>query len=104
MQPPAPHQEESRTARILSPTWWLRDQDGGLTFAQWPNPAIGVWLGAVVIGWTGVLSASREGTVEAVGRGALLVWGIDELLRGASPFRRLLGAGVLVYQLVAVLA
>jgi hypothetical protein len=35
-----------------------------------------------------------------LGRGALVVWSLDELLRGANPFRRLMGAAVLTVQAV----
>lgn len=82
----------------------MRDQNGDLVLAQWPNPALAVWLVTVVIGWTGVLGAARGATLSDVGRGALIVWALDELVRGASPFRRLLGAVVLTGQLVRVFA
>jgi len=72
--------------------------------AQWPNPALSVWLVAVVVGWTGVLDEARSATLAGVGRGALVVWALDELVRGASPFRRLLGAVVLVGQIVGLSA
>lgn len=84
--------------------WWVRDSNGELTLAQWPNPALAVWLVAVVVGWTGVLGVDRTATLAGVGRGALVVWALDELVRGASPFRRLLGAVVLAGQLVRLLA
>ena len=35
--------------------------------------------------------------------GALLVWAADEVLRGVNPFRRLLGAGVLVVVVLGLL-
>lgn len=70
-----------------------------MTLAQWPNPALAVWLVAVFVSWTGMLGAARSATLAGVGRGALVVWALDELVRGASPFRRLLGAVVLVAQL-----
>lgn len=82
----------------------MRNQNGGVTLAQWPNPALAVWLVAVVVGWTGVLGAARSETLAGVGQGALVVWALDELVRGASPFRRLLGAVVLVGQLVRLFA
>lgn len=72
--------------------------------AQWPNPALTVWLIVVVIGWTGVLQAARSSTVANVGRGALIVWALDELVRGTSPIRRVIGAVVLTTQLVELLA
>lgn len=86
--------------RAFSLRWWVRDQDGDLIVAQWPNPALSVWLATVIVGWTGLLGAARSSTVADVGHGALLVWALDELVRGASPLRRLLGAVVSVVQLV----
>lgn len=53
---------------------------------------------AVVLGWLD-LSAARAAQVEGVRHGALLVWALDEVVRGASPFRRVLGAVVLAAQL-----
>ena len=72
--------------------------------AQWPNPALAVWLITLVVGWTGALDASRSSALDAVGDGALLVWALDELVRGESPIRRLLGAVVLAVQLVHLFA
>jgi hypothetical protein len=57
-----------------------------------------VWLVSMVIGATGVLGEARAETLTAVGQGALIVWAVDELVRGANPFRRLLGVAVLVPQ------
>ena len=84
--------------------WWVRDKNGELTLAQWPNPALAVWLVAVVVGWTGVLATAHSATLADVGRGALIVWALDELVRGASPARRLLGAVILAGQLVRLFA
>jgi hypothetical protein len=78
----------------------VRDQNGQVTLAQWPNPALAVWLVTVVVGWAGVLGAARSATVADIGMGALIVWALDELVRGVSPFRRLFGAVVLTAQLV----
>lgn len=83
--------------------WWVRDDQGRLTLGQWPNPAIGVWLVAKILAWTDLLAISDDRLAD-VGRGALLVWSLDELLRGASPFRRLLGAVVLVAQVWLLLS
>ncbi|MEO6142866.1 MAG: hypothetical protein ABIP19_02715 [Dermatophilaceae bacterium] len=104
MPPPPRDDESSSPTRVLSPGWWFRDQNGELRLAQWPSPALAVWLAAVVVGWTGVLGAARATTLAGVGRGALIVWALDELVRGSSPFRRLLGAVVLVGQLARLFA
>ncbi|MFL6155115.1 MAG: hypothetical protein ACJ72D_03420 [Marmoricola sp.] len=92
----------SVTARLTSASWWFRSRDGELTLWQLPNPALCVWLATVVLGWFD-LSESHARTVDGVRHGALLVWSLDEVVRGASPFRRLLGAVVLVAQLAFLL-
>lgn len=88
-------------ARLGSASWWFRSSDGRLTLWQPPNPALWVWLIAVVLGWFD-LSAEHETAVDGVRHGALVVWALDEVVRGASPFRRVLGAVVLVGQLVTL--
>ena len=85
-----------------SADWWFRDSDGNLTLWQFPNPAIWVWIVAVVLGWFD-LSASHASAVDGVRHGALLVWALDEVVRGESPFRRVLGAVVLVAQLASLI-
>ena len=89
------------SARLGSGSWWFRSSDGRLTLWQPPNPALCVWLVALVLGWLD-LSSAHATTVEGVRHGALLVWALDEVVRGASPFRRLLGAVVLAAQLVSL--
>jgi hypothetical protein len=81
--------------------WWVRDSHGRLTLALWPNPAIGVWLVARVLAWTDLTSLPHA-TIASIGTGALLVWALDEVLRGTSPFRGVLGAVVLAVQLVGL--
>ena len=90
------------TARLGSGAWWLRSSDGRLVVGQFPNPALAVWLGALVWGRLGAPAADAA-ALDGVRFGALFVWALDELLRGASPFRRLLGAVVLAGQLVPLL-
>lgn len=89
-------------ARPLSPRWWVSDREGHLALVQWPNPALAVWIVAVVVGWTGVLDQSRADTLTTVGSAALLVWALDEVVRGRAPVRRVLGAVVLVVELVGL--
>lgn len=85
----------------LTADWWLRDSSGTLVLAQPPNPAILVWMSTVVLGWTDLVE--REGLLTTLGRGALLAWAADEVLRGSSPFRRVLGLVVGGYVLTALL-
>ncbi len=79
----------------------FRDEHGRVVLAQSPNPAFGVWAAAT--GLRLAADADADVLLRGVAAGALLVWSLDELLRGVTPFRRLLGAGVLAYQVVALL-
>ncbi|MFY0408162.1 hypothetical protein [Solicola sp. PLA-1-18] len=87
--------------------WWMADRthdgDGRAPWVlgQFPNGAIWVFVAATVLRWTPWDAIDTE--LRYVGRGALIVWGLDELTRGHSPLRRLLGALVLGWQLVALL-
>jgi hypothetical protein len=86
------------STRPGSASWWFRSSDGSLALWQVPNPALCVWLVALVLGWF-PLSAAHATVVDGVRHGALVVWALDEVVRGASPFRRVLGAVFLVAQL-----
>jgi hypothetical protein len=75
--------------------WFLRDRSTGrLAMVQWPNPALGVWAGCAVVSRLGLFPA-RSVETRCVGAGALVAWATDEIVRGDSPFRRLLGVVVL---------
>ena len=89
------------SARLSSGSWWFRASDGRLTLWQLPNPALCVWMVALALGWF-ELSATHATEVDGVRRGALLVWALDEVVRGASPFRHLLGAVTLAAQLATL--
>lgn len=92
----------SVSARLTSSSWWFRSSEGRLTLWQVPNPALSVWLVAVALGRLD-LSAAHTTAVDGVRHGALLAWALDEVARGASPFRRVLGAVVLVAQLASLI-
>ncbi len=92
-----------RRPRPLSPRWWITGNDGQVAVAQLPNPPLYVWFAALVLRWTGALGDDNDTLLVGVGHGALIVWGLDELFRGASPFRRLLGLIVLAFQVPALL-
>ncbi|KQV74673.1 hypothetical protein ASC61_06460 [Aeromicrobium sp. Root344] len=79
---------------------FFRDSSGRLVVIQLPNPALWVWLAATALRASAY--DSRDTELRWIGTGALIVWGLDELVRGASPFRRLLGAVVLAWQLANV--
>lgn len=75
---------------------FLRDADGRLAVFQAPNPALGVFLAALVLRWSPW--DARDTELLWIGRGALIVWAVDELLRGDAWVRRLFGVLVLAWQ------
>jgi hypothetical protein len=76
--------------------WWFRDRrTGALVFAQFPNPALWVWLGCFALQAFGNLTGDAALLVRGAGRAALAIWALDEIVRGCNPFRRTLGALVL---------
>ncbi len=89
------------SARLRSASGWFRSSDGSLTLWQRPNPALCVWLVALVLG-SFELSAAHASTVGGIRHGAVLVWALDEVVRGASAFRRTLGAVILAGQLATL--
>jgi hypothetical protein len=75
---------------------FLSRHSGRITFAQWPN--IPLWAFAVLSGVSRIFhpSGSTASFLRALAIAALAVWAVDELVRGVNPFRRILGAAVLV--------
>jgi hypothetical protein len=77
--------------------WVFRNRrTGAITIAQAPNPPLIVWLVATVINLIFSPSGALGTALTAIGTGALIIWAGDELVRGVNPFRRALGALVLV--------
>lgn len=80
---------------------FFRDRDGHLTVAQWPNPTI---VATVALWLASTITSSRAAALRDASIGALAAWALDEVARGASPFRRVLGVVALswaVYSLKA---
>ena len=83
--------------------WWFENREtGDITVAQFPNwPLFGVGL-CWVVGWVAD-EGSRWHDIAGVGIVVLwCYWGADELVRGVNPWRRLLGGGVILWQLTSL--
>ena len=83
--------------------WLFRNRaTGEYTIAQFPNASLGIFLLTFVL-----RIVVRHGTVHdvlsVVGTVALLWWSLDELFRGVNPWRRFLGAGMLLVVLASLL-
>jgi hypothetical protein len=81
--------------------WCFRDRKTGrIVVAQFPNVSLGVWLAVQALRL--VRDNGRTEVLGWIAAGALLVWGLDELLRGVNPWRRLVGAAAVTYQTVII--
>jgi hypothetical protein len=82
--------------------WLFRNrQTGGITIGQFPNLALGLFLAASVARWALGSTGAAGTALGVVAGGALVWWAVDEVLRGVNPWRRLLGAAVLVGQIMS---
>ena len=85
--------------------WLLRDRTTGrITIAQFPNLSLAIFLGAVGLRWALSPTGTLATVVDVVATGALAWWGLDEVIRGVNPFRRMLGVVVLGAILVGLAA
>ena len=73
-------------------TWMFRSRDTGrIVLGQSPNLAQKIFTSTTLVGV--LLPHSRVRTsAGSVAVLSLAVWGVDELVRGVNPFRRILGA------------
>ncbi len=96
---------EPKEPRIGSFQWWFRHREtGGITVAQVPN-----WpIAAIAVVWVLRRFLAEDGGWDRAGfwlsTALWLFWGTDEALRGVNPFRRVLGAGVIAWQLLSLFA
>ena len=87
--------------RVGSPRWWFENRETGeITIGQFPN-----WpLWGIGASWLLVLVAGADSTLgRTAGWAASLLWvywGADEIIRGVNPWRRALGAVVVLWQVL----
>lgn len=78
--------------------WMFRSrEDDRIVIGQLPNLPIWVFLAATVASWVLPEPSTAFTAARIVATGALAWWAVDELVRGVNPFRRLLGAGALLW-------
>ena len=81
--------------------WFFCDPDTGrVVIAQRPNVPLAIFLVTVVVRLVVDPKGGAGDVVRAVGVVSLVWWSVDEILRGTTPFRRVLGAVVLAATLV----
>jgi hypothetical protein len=81
--------------------WLLRNREtDSITIVQAPNLPLATFIVAAVLRTVVHLSAALHTTVDIIAGAALLLWALWEVLRGVNPFRRILGAVVVVLEVI----
>ena len=79
---------------VMTRDWWFRDRGTGeIVIAQFPNVALWIFLGSVVVRAFVADGTPTDSVAAWVGAGALTWWALDEVIRGVNPWRRVLGIG-----------
>jgi hypothetical protein len=84
--------------------WFFRNPDTGeIVVAQWPNLPLWTFLAASAVRLLLHPDGIAGTVVSIVSTTALVVWALLEIAAGSSPFRRALGAAVLLTALAGLL-
>jgi hypothetical protein len=84
--------------------WLFRNREtGAITIAQAPNLVLRIVIVGSVLIWAWRPAGNLGVALEIVVKAGIFVWAIDEVLRGANPWRRCLGAAMLGYELMTML-
>lgn len=71
-------------------SWLFRDRrTGKFAIIQRPNVPLIIWMIATLLG-----RLIHNSILMTIGSISLLVWALDEIVRGVNPWRRFLGAAV----------
>ena len=89
------------TARTAA-DWIFRDRTTNrVVIAQRPNVPLALWLICLVVSRLAHPHGHASTVLSIIGTTALVIWAGDEVARGVNPWRRALGAGVLVGLLIS---
>jgi hypothetical protein len=84
-------------SRLLQ--WFFRNREtGAITIGQMPNTPLWIFIVGTALLWAWRPAGRIGVNLECLVKASLVVWAIDELVRGVNPWRRCLGAAVLVYE------
>jgi hypothetical protein len=84
--------------------WFFRNcQTGAITVAQAPNLVLWMVIVAVAVRWIWPSAGTLSLACSVVVTGGLVVWAVNEIVRGVNPWRRCLGTAVLAYELTTIL-
>jgi hypothetical protein len=75
---------------------FVTPRTGGITVAQWPNVALSLFIALSIARRFIFQRGTPETTLRVLSAMTLIIWAVDELVRGVNPFRRILGLVVLL--------
>jgi hypothetical protein len=83
--------------------WVFRSRSTGkITVVQVPNGPLALFAIAWLLRRLAHPSGALDTAIAVAASVALVVWAGDEILRGVNPWRRLLGAAVLLLEVVSL--
>jgi hypothetical protein len=86
--------------RIGSWRWWFENREtGDLAIVQFPNRTLWAAGSSEVLGRLVEKDSLLHDMVGWASVGLWVYWGLLELFRGVNPWRRLLGLGVILWEL-----
>jgi hypothetical protein len=95
----------TKVPRFISQSFrwiFLNRRTGRITVAQWPNISLSVFiLSSIALHFLQPQGTFRS-VIRAIADVTLIIWAVDEVLRGVNPFRRILGAAVLVVTILGL--
>lgn len=95
----------AKRREVTTLNWWFRDRGTGeIVIAQFPNVALWIFLGSVVVRAFVADRTQTDSAAAWVGAGALAWWAVDEVIRGVNPWRRVLGIGGCGFAIVRVIS
>ena len=95
--------EQRLSSRPRWVNWLFADRrTGRIVIAQWPNLPLWAFLVSAAVQRVFHFGGAVGSAISAISITALAVWAFLEIGWGVNPFRRLLGAAVLVGEVVSV--
>src|SRR5207244_3861283 len=94
--------QPGRVVRL--PSFFRNPETGRVVVAQWPNLPLWIFIAATAVRLLLSPDGGAGTAVTVVASVALGVWSVLEIWKGESPFRRVLGAVVLVAMIVGRVA
>jgi hypothetical protein len=94
---------EPEPSRFHRSVQWMFSsrRTGRLTVAQWPNHLLVLFI-VITVAVHVFHQTGSQNPVRVLAQAVLLVWAVDEVVRGVNPFRRILGFGVAVVTILSL--